>query len=80
MKAIEINVSSLMFHGEFERADAAFKRYIEFVEKLDKNNIGKDELIDFRTVYFFNQGISQAIQGNNDGALLWFNQADSILQ
>ena len=80
MKAIEINASSLMFQGEFEKAEAGFTKYIEFIDHLDEKNYSKDDLIDFRTKYYFNKGISQAIQGNNGDALLWFNKADSILQ
>lgn len=80
IKALEINASSLMFQGEFEQAEAGFTKYIEFVDKLNEKTYSKDELIDFRTSYFFNQGISQAIQGQHSEALLWFNKADSILQ
>lgn len=77
---LNMNASSHMFLGDFEAADFGYDKYLNYIEKLDKNEYSKDELIDIRTSYYFGKGISHGIQGDYVESLLWFEKGDSILQ
>ncbi len=79
-QCLQMNASSHMYQGDFETAEIGFEKYLNFIETLDDTKYSKNELINIRTAYFFNKGISQAIQGNYNQSLKWFEKGDSILQ
>lgn len=80
INALEIHACSHTYMGDFDRAEVKFHDFINYINRLNNETYSKDELINWKTNYYFGMGINEAIQGEFDKSLSWFLKADSILQ
>ncbi|MCH8554246.1 MAG: sensor histidine kinase [Schleiferiaceae bacterium] len=76
----EIQASSGTFTGKIEAAQATYKRMFDYIKSIDENDVSADDMIDFRVMYLFGNGILMAMQGDFNKGLDYFMKADTLLQ